>query len=437
VDADEPVAINALKRFVVDWATNQEDEPYKPERESDNGLKVAVIGSGPSGLSAAHDLYLRGYNVTVFDAAERPGGLLAHGIPEYRLPPDALERDVVRILDLGINFKGNTHLGRDIHLKKLIDGEFDAVYLAMGAGKALTLDIPRKEGAAIPSLVTALEYLERVARGSDVETGCKVVVVGGGNAAIDAARTSLRKGAKRVCVTCLEHFDEMPAIREEILAAQQEGIELYPGLRPLNLEPQGIILVPVDNDAGTRTRLVADQIILAIGQIADFEELALDDLALNQTPDGYLQVDPETACTSHPRIFAGGDLVKGEQTVTAAMAAGLRAAWGIDAALRDKHRADRRPPPPRTSAPEESTTQLSVPNWLRTGRVTPEELALKTRTRNFEEVVKTYSEAQARSEAARCLMCGQCGNCRACIELFGCPGLRRTLPQRGNPDCDL
>jgi NADPH-dependent glutamate synthase beta subunit-like oxidoreductase len=422
--ADGPVAINALKRFVLDWATRQEHDHYRPEREPDNGMKVAIIGAGPSGLSAAQDLFLRGYAVTLFDAAERPGGLLAYGIPGYRLPPEAVERDVARILDLGVTFIGGTRLGRDIHIDALLDGEFDAVYIAMGASRTVSLDLPGTDGSGAPTVVMALEYLGSIARGEDVETGRRVVVVGGGNAAIDASRTAIRRGAESVSLACLESLEEMPAIREEIRAARMEGVEFHTELRPVRIRSRGIVFASIDADSAAETRFEVDQIILAIGQFADLEGFEPDGLDLVRTPDGYLQVDPENGRTSHPRVFAGGDLVKGEQTVTGAIAAGLRAAWGIDTELRDPSRADRRPPPRHVSPLEEIPEPLSVPEWSRAERVVPEKRPPETRCRNFEEVVGTLSEAQARAEAARCLMCGQCGNCRACIDLFGCPAIQ-------------
>lgn len=428
--ADGPVAINALKRFVVEWAARQERDPYRPSREKENGMSVAVVGAGPSGLSAAHDLWLRGYSVTMFDAADRPGGLLANGIPGYRLPPGALERDVRRILDLGISFVGGSRLGRDIHLESLLNGGFDAVYLAMGACRALTLDLPGAEGKNAPPVVTALDYLERVSRDSDIETGRRVVVVGGGNAAIDAARTALRKGAKKVSAVCLETFDEMPAIREEILAAKKEGVEIYPGMRPDRLRSRGIVFVSVDEKEEGGVDLDVDQIVMAIGQAPDIDDVVPERLKLARTPDGILQIDPDTHSTSHPKIFAGGDLVGEDQTVTDAMAAGLRAAWGIDVSLRGRAPAERKAPPRHVPAKAEETVPLPIPAWSRTGRVAPEELPPLARRENFEEVVKTLSETEARSEASRCLMCGQCGNCRACVELFGCPAIQEDEDQR-------
>ncbi len=421
--ADGAVAINALKRFVVSWAARQESDPWQPEREEDNGMLVAVIGAGPSGLSAAHDLGLRGYAVTILDAAERAGGILAHGIPEYRLPPDALQRDMARILRQGVSFRGGTRLGSDIHLDRLVDGEFDAVYLAMGASRALSIDIPGAGMEKAPSVATALEYLRGTSPVPDDGAGLNVVIVGGGNAAIDASRTAIRRGARRVSVVCVEDLDEMPAIRQEIRAAVEEGIELHPGMRPDKLVSGGIVFVRMGENTDPGMELEAELVILAIGQRADIEGVIPSALAIELTPDGHIKIDPDTGATSHPRIFAGGDLVGGEQTVTGALADGLRAAWGIDTMLRGREKADRRPPPRHAIGAVDLPEPLSTREWAEVGRRTPGELPPKNRVGSFEEVVKVFGESDARAEASRCLMCGHCGNCRACIDLFGCPAI--------------
>jgi heterodisulfide reductase subunit A-like polyferredoxin len=202
-----------------------------------------------------------------------------------------------------------------------------------------------------------------------------------------------------------------------------EGVEIFPGLQPDRLQPKRIDFVPVDKNITTRSEFEADQVIVAIGQKPSIEGIG-EGLALTLTTDGYLRVDPGTGSTSNPKIFAGGDLVKGEQTVTDAMAMGLRAAWGIDASLRGLSKANRKPPPRHASPLEDIPEPIPVPDWFHAARIKPEELSPETRTGTFEEVVRTFSEGKARAEAARCLMCGQCGNCRACIELFGCPAIQ-------------
>jgi NADPH-dependent glutamate synthase beta subunit-like oxidoreductase len=271
-------------------------------------------------------------------------------------------------------------------------------------------------------VVTDLDYLRRVALGERAETGERIVVVGGGNAAVDSSRVARRLGGRQITLACLENREEMPALREEIVAAEQEGIEVRPGLRPERLTGRGLVCTCVGDDNGTELLLEADQIILAIGQEADLDFLTEASVTLATTPDGHLQVDPETGRTSHPRIFAGGDVTGGERTVTGAIAAGQRAAWGIDRELRGRDAADRRPPP-RGNGVQEKPAPVRPRPAFRTARVRGPELPVEQRTSSFEEVVGAFDEVQARAEAARCLMCGLCGNCRACIDLFACPAL--------------
>ncbi len=428
---DQPVAINDLKRFVVDWAAARSDSPYEPEREPTNGMKVAVVGAGPAGLAAAHDLCLKGYGVKLFDANQEPGGLLLTGIPAFRLPRQALRRDVDRILGLGVEFEGNTALGRDLDLPELTDG-YDAVFLGLGAQRAIALELPESGEAGGPATVDALAYLAdgTVTRGS-------VVVVGGGNAAIDAARTALRRGAKSVAVAYRRSRAEMPAISEEIEAAEQEGVELRTHLQPVAVERGsdggGLICVrtePGERDgsgrdrpvavAGSEILLAADLLIVAIGQTPDPNVTGA--LRLATAADGSLEIDPETGRTSNPKIFAGGDQTGGARTVTDAIALGQRAAWGIDQALRGAEAADRMAPPPRAGTwPKPSADARRVTRADRVPRQRPGEIPLGQRLAGFDEVVGVLSEARARAEAARCETCGHCANCRACLDLFGCP----------------
>ena len=408
----QPIAINDLKRAVVAWAEKNDPKLLAPKRGASANLRAAVVGAGPSGLAASAELAARGWDVTLYDAAERAGGLLTHGIPEHRLPEDAIARDLARVLEV-VTFKPGVRLGRDTSVERLAK-EHDAVYVAIGAHVPRALEL---SGAKPAQTISALEYLRASRTGATAPTGTNVVVIGGGNAAIDAARTALRDRAEKVTIACLEHRAEMPALKDEIVQAEHEGIALRCGVRPTGWDARGLWVAPVEAEAGEREDelLEADLVIVAIGQSPDAS--AFGDL--KRTTDGLLEVDRATCATSHPKVFAGGDAVPGERSVTAAMAWGLRAAWGMDAALRGKEIADRRAPP-MIPTPSPRGWAVDAPFAVRRGGP---ELDAKERARSNAEVVGVLSEADARAEAMRCLMCGQCGNCRACVEAFGCPAI--------------
>ena len=432
-DLDGAVAINDLKRFVMDWAAT-EGARYEPEREADHGKSVAIVGAGPSGLGAAHELRLRGYQVTLLDAAPEPGGLLRYGIPRFRLPADALDRDIARILELGVAFEGGVRLGDTVQLSELLARGHDAVFLAVGAARSSDLRLePPTDG---PELVDALRYLESP---DEVQAAGRVVVVGGGNAAMDAARTAARQGAQAVVVAYRRERDDMPALRDEVEEALAEGIDLRTQLQPLRLvggAKKGLLCVrtepgPPDESgrrrpqvvAGSEILIEADRVVAAIGQSPELG-FAQNGEPLARTSDGHLKVDARTGQTSHPQIFAGGDVTQGERTVTDAIADGLRAAWGIDSVLRGQEAADRRKPPPRrgdwpTLGQGERAALLSRVD--RGERARPEHLQADERRQSFREVAQVLGEAAAQAEARRCMVCGQCGNCRSCIDLFGCP----------------
>ncbi len=421
VAVDQPVAINDLKRFVMDWAEGQEDFPYRPRCEPKNGMNVAVVGAGPAGLAAAHELAVRGYEVRLLDANHEPGGLLATAIPRYRLPPEVLRQDIQRILDLGVAFEGGRRLGADLHLDELL-GKHDAIVLAVGAGDGIELDL----GDTGPAVVQGLMYLQR-----DTGPAERVLVIGGGNTAVDAARTALRRGASRVIVACLEDRIEMPAIGSEIVAAEHEGVEISPGLAAVGLVGEGVEMVrveprvPGNTDpenyepvAGSDVTIEADLVVVAIGQRPDTTILGHGDVV--QASSNGLQVDAETGTTTHERIFAAGDVAGGGGSVTDAIAGGLRAAWGVDRSLRGPAKADeRRPPPTVTSKPPAGRPGITR---LDAGKRTiAPELDPGDRVKTFGEINGAFTEQQARTEAARCMICGLCGNCSACLDLFGCP----------------
>lgn len=410
---DEPVAINDLKRYLVDWAEAERPELLDVERQPSNGLEVAVVGAGAAGLAAAHDLAVRGYAVTLFDAEARPGGLLTHGIPEYRLPEHSVSRDIERVLGLGVSFVGGQRLGVELRLDEL-RARYRAVFLAIGAHRGKTLELPGASDPAAPETIEALRYLRAVRLGLNVPAGSCVVVIGGGNAAIDAARSALRKGASSVSIACLEKPSAMPALCDEITAAEHEGVVLFTTVRPVRVEPSALVVARLAD--GAEQRLACDLVIVAIGQEPD--PAALETSQLERDPNGLVRVDALTGHTSLPGVFAGGDVVFGERTVTNAIGWGLRAAWAIDRELSGAEVADRRPPP---ELPKKRAL-VSARAPVRPRRF-PAELELDARLRGMGEVVRGLSAADAREEARRCLQCGLCGNCRACIEALGCPAI--------------
>ncbi|MBW2453550.1 MAG: FAD-dependent oxidoreductase [Deltaproteobacteria bacterium] len=420
VRADGAVAVNDLKRFVMDWAARQPEPPYRPTREAEHGRSVGIVGAGPAGLSAAYELRLRGYDVTLYEREERAGGMLRLGIPAFRLPADALERDIQRIWDMGVTFEGGMALGSTITLSGLLAGGHDAVFLSIGAHRPSLLELAHDEEGPSPGLVDALTFLSGEA---GLAKGKDVVVVGGGNAGIDVARTALLAGA--ASVTVIEREPGLTALKHEIDCAVQEGVIVFPGLEPIALtggaEP-GVRCVETGPETPKVDRVLpAGLVVTAVGQAVDTGLLRADDLELKLTSWGGVEVDALTCQSSHPRVFAGGDVVPGRRTVTDAMAWGQRAAWGIDRALRGEAAADTRPPPPKPGAwPVPTLANLAVVRKDEVHRLTPPEL--RPKDRNLQrEVVGVFSEEQARTEARRCMLCGGCATCRACLDTFGCP----------------
>jgi len=402
-DAGGAVAINDLKRYVMDWAAEQEDLTYDPSREPESGQRVAVVGAGPAGLAAAHDLRLRGHAVDLYDAAPEPGGLLRSGVPGFRLPAEALDRDVERILDLGVRFEGGRRLGDNLNLAALLEQGHDAVFLAVGASRPLRLELPGLDEEGAPRVDEALRYIAGHLGDMPLKTGRRVLVIGGGNAAMDAARVALRTGAESVVAVFPESREQMAALEDEVTGATAAGM-------------------PESGDE--EISLEADQLIVAIGQAPDPELLGAGDPELERGPDGCLVVDEESLVTSDPRVFAGGDLVPGARTVTSSVAQGQRAAWGIDRLLRGSEAADRRQPPPRQGGWKTAAGETDRSELIRldaSARRNAPELNPAERVAGFAEVHGVLDEAAARAEGARCSSCGLCGNCRACLDLFGCP----------------
>ena len=407
---DEPVAIDDIKRFVADYARkNRIVLPVVLEKK--RNASVAVVGSGPAGLTCAYYLARFGYDVTVFEALPVAGGMLAAGIPAYRLPREALEYDLAQIRAMGVRIQCNTALGRDVTLSELRE-KFDAVFLGIGAWKSVPLGVPGEE---LKGVVPALEFLKAINLGQDVPRPKRAVVVGGGNAAMDAARTLLRLGAE-VHVAYRRTRGEMPAIPEEIEDAEKEGVIFHFLVAPLEIvgengSVRGIRFqrmrlgefdrsgrrrpVPIE---GAELFLECDLVISAVGQKPDLSGIA-EGLALDAW--GNIAVDRYTLATSLEGVFAGGDAVGQEATVVHAMALGKKAAYSIHDYLRRKLQEEEelvvRPERPRIL--EEPPVVQEIP------RVHPPEVPVAERVKGFAEVKLTLDEDDVRREAGRCLRC--------------------------------
>ncbi len=410
-DMDEPVAIDDLKRFVADYARqNRIALPVVMDRKRDES--VAVVGSGPAGLTCAYYLARLGYSVTIFEALPVAGGMLAAGIPPYRLPREALEYDINQIKAMGVKIELNKAVGKEISWKEVRE-KFDAVFLGIGAWKSAPLGIP---GENLSGVIAALDFLRDFNLGGYVEVPRRAVVVGGGNAAIDAARTLLRLGAEEVNVVYRRTRGEMPAISEEVEAAEEEGVIFHFLMTPLevigeNGKVKGIRLqrmklgefdrsgrrrpIPVE---GAEAFWECDMVVEAVGQIPEVESLGE---MLSVDHRGNILVDRYSLSTSLPGVFAGGDAIGEEATVVHAMALGKKAAFGIHQYLRDLKPEEEEViiRPERPKVLEEPPVLQEIP------RVKPPELPVRERVCSFSEVKLCLEEEDARREAERCLRC--------------------------------
>lgn len=423
-EMDAPLNIRALKRFVID----QFPVAATPATVEPSGKQVAIIGSGPAGLAAAHGLAMAGHNVTVFESLPVLGGMLAVGIPDYRLPPEILARDLDSIRGLGVKFEPNTTVGKEITAVD-VDRQYDAIFVATGAHTSRKLDIPGEDCAGV---IHGVDYLRRIALGETVPTAGRVVVVGGGNTAIDAARTAVRLGAADVTIVYRRSRKEMPADAAEVNAAEREGVKLVflaapkqvistdgrmTGLQCVRMqlgEPDASGRrqpVPV---AGSEFVVPVDTLIPAVSQSADRKIAEL--FRLETTSWGTITTDEVTMVTSQPKVFAGGDVVVGPSSVIDAIAHGKRAATAIANYLAGKPletglHAKQEHPNPLTPGDiaERKRKQGTAP------RVEPHELSKDHCQSGFDEVEQIYTAEQAQAEAKRCLNCAGCCECMQCV----------------------
>jgi len=425
-EVDDPVAIRDLKRLAADQIDPRDIKiECLPPREE----KVAIIGSGPAGLSAAYHLARKGILSTIFEALPQAGGMLRVGIPDHRLPGEILDQEIQVITNLGVEIRTNTPLGPDLTVDDLLNDGYRAVYLALGAHKGIELGVPGEKAKGVRQ---GVDFLREVNLKGKAEVGKKVAIIGGGNVAIDVSRSAVRLGAEEVTILYRRTRAEMPAWEEEIQAAEAEGVKItylsapqealvrdgrITGVRCIRMElgePDSSGRrrpVPIP---GSEYDIEIDQLIPAIGQRPDLS--ALEDVAdLSFSRWGTAEVDPVTYETGREGVFAGGDLQTGPWVAIGAIAAGKEAAESILRYLDGRDLAEGRTPVTR-----ENPVYRPVPEDVaKKPRAGMPELPLAERTGNFQEVELGYTEEIGREEADRCLNCGYCCECFQCVEACG------------------
>jgi NADPH-dependent glutamate synthase beta subunit-like oxidoreductase/Pyruvate/2-oxoacid:ferredoxin oxidoreductase delta subunit len=412
-DLDEPVAVNAMERFLGDFAIRT-GLPLERGAEPPVREWLGVVGAGPSGLSFAYQMARRGHRVTVYDARSHAGGMLRHGVPDYRLPRDVLDAEIGKILDLGVELELNTRIGRDISLEEL-RARHSNLYLAIGAQKGRALNIPGADG---PSVWTGTDYLGRLNNGEDIDVGSRVIVVGGGNTAIDAARCARRAGAE-VQILYRRSRAEMPAIEHEIEDAQEEGVELTLLAAPVRIErradgamsavvAQRMRLGEPDSSGrrrpvpviGSEFRIPADSFIAAVSQ-----EPALDGLESLDHDGSWL-----LAGSGEDHLLVGGDALKlgvaGEAIVQ-----GRRAAEELHARIQGMDPAAQDQPRLSEIGPDKVLFESKPGSDAVRGLKLPGEQRI---TLGMEEVSRSISEEQFLAEVDRCFSCGSCFGCEQC-----------------------
>ncbi|MFC2018869.1 FAD-dependent oxidoreductase [Chloroflexota bacterium] len=426
---DKPISIRALKRFAVEFGG---DRMVQTEAETIHSEKIAVVGSGPAGLACAYYLRSLGYPVTVFEAHSEVGGMLRVGIPQYRLPRTVVDNEVQRLTRMGVEIRTST---RVVSLDLLFDLGYKAIFITIGAHQSLRMGI---EGEESPGVIDGATFLREVNLGIKPSLGTKVAVVGGGNVAIDAARTASRLGAKKVTILYRRSRAEMPADPEEVEQAQEEGVDILYLMAPIRIdkgkERLNVTCIKMElgeSDASGRRRPVPiknseftkkfDTLITAIGQAPK----PPSDFRVRMGKGSTIQVDPVTLTTNRAGVFAGGDAVTGPATITEALAAGRLAASRIDDYLQHRY-----PLPSREERGrlEDELLPKTIDMIRKIGRVEPPVLPTEARTKEFETVELVYGWEDAVTEARRCLRCGmgveilfqdKCATCLKCLR--SCP----------------
>jgi len=428
----EPIAIRAIKRAAVD--KGKDTWKKKKKKAKKTGKTVAVVGAGPAGLTAAYYLVTKGHRVTLFDVFPKPGGMLRYGIPNYRLPEKRLDKDVSTILGMGVKFRGNVMIGKDMPLERLKE-DYDAVFLAGGANASARILLP---GADKKGVLWGWDFLKDVKLGKAPKVRGDVIVVGAGNVAIDVALTARRLGAKRVDIFCLEKREEMPAHEWEIALAEEEGVVIHNSWAPKKVLGEssvtGLTLMKCTSvfdkdgkfkptyDEKATEKAEAKTIILAVGQTAELGYLEKEGGI--RVKGGRIAVDEKTLATDQSGIFAGGDVVTGPASIIQAMAQGRKAAAAIDRYLGGNGNIDE-----VLAAPEKSVRLPELTLKSEPRSVMPL-LNLGERNTGFKQVETGFTEEQIAAETNRCLCCDArrfevvlnteyCKECGYCAEVCG------------------
>ncbi len=430
-DIDDPIAIDEIKKFIAEQDLNNENR-YIPKKRHDYGKKIAVIGAGPAGLSCAYYLAIDGYRVTVFEKQKALGGMLSLGIPSFRLEKDVVNAEIAILKELGVEFKTGIEVGKDISLKKLRAQGYEAFYLAIGAQAGRKLNI---EGENAEGVIAGVDFLREVNLGNKLQLKGTTVIIGGGNVAIDVARTAARVGADKVAMFCLESREQMPALEEEVEETLSEGIDINNSWGPKRILTAGGRVTGVEFrkctsvfDANGRfnpvydennTILVeADHVLLSIGQSIDWGNLAADS-KLEFHPGGTVKTDSFTYQTAEPDVFAGGDAVTGPKFAIDAIAAGKQGAISIHRYVhpgqslvigrdrREYHSLDK--------------DNLDLDSYDRQPRQHAPHVSGSVSRESWGDLRKTFTLEQITLETQRCLSCGAtvvdeflCVGCGAC-----------------------
>ncbi|HSW57330.1 MAG TPA: FAD-dependent oxidoreductase [Dehalococcoidales bacterium] len=424
-ELDEPIGIAPIKSFIADTvrAMRTEGKLPMPEKPAVDPLKpkVAIVGAGPSGLTAAYDLVKKGYPVTIFEASSQPGGQMQWAIPKYRLPKDSLAADIKDIIDMGVDLQLNFPIGPKFTLDDIKARGYRAIYLAIGTQKNSEMAIP---GDKLNGVIPALEFLKSTIMEEEVNLGQKLVIVGGGNVAMDCARTAVRLG-KDVTVVYRRTRTEMPANPWEVDEAEEEGVKIENSWGPKEIIGQDGKVVAmefqkfVSSRPGDRTsaptfdsnvtkRIECDNVILAIGQSTDLSIFSKK-TKVKTAKNGLIIADSVTLATDEPGIFAGGDGVSGPKSAVEAIAHGHEAATSIDRYLRGQDLKEGR------EKAKEEAAGIPEGKFSKQKRVQLRMLPLEKRRTTFQEAAIMYSEEEAKKEADRCMNCGLCSECMQCV----------------------